>query len=60
MAESVASRDSKMTSTKDIQKASRWRLRPRERRNLLLLGDFLVAVIALIVALSFWASAAEW
>jgi exopolysaccharide biosynthesis polyprenyl glycosylphosphotransferase len=60
MAESVASRESKMTSTKDIQKASRWRLRPRERRNLLLLGDFIVAIIALIVALSFWASAAEW
>lgn len=49
-----------MTSTKDIQKASRWRLRPRERRYLLLLGDFTVAVIALFVALSFWASAAEW
>ena len=49
-----------MTSTKDIQRASRWRLRPRERRYLLLLGDFFVAVFALIVALSFWASAAEW
>ena len=49
-----------MTSTKDIKKASRWRLRPRERRYLLLLGDFTVAVIALFVALSFWASAAEW
>lgn len=49
-----------MTSSKDIQRASRWRLRPRERRRLLLLGDFAVAIIALFLALSFWASAAEW
>lgn len=38
-----------------VQKSKRWRLHTRERRTLLVLGDFLMAVIALLVALWFWA-----
>lgn len=38
-----------------VRKTKRWRLHTRERRTLLVLGDFLMAVIALMVALYFWA-----
>jgi exopolysaccharide biosynthesis polyprenyl glycosylphosphotransferase len=38
-----------------VRKTNRWRLHTRERRTLLVLGDFLMAVIALMVALYFWA-----
>ena len=38
-----------------VQKSKRWRLHTRERRTLLVLGDFLMALIALIAALYFWA-----
>ena len=40
-----------------VRKSQRWRLHTRERRTLLVLGDFLMAVIALMVALYFWALA---
>jgi len=43
-----------------VVKSKRWRLHPRERRTLLIIGDFIVALIALAVALLFWASSAEW
>jgi exopolysaccharide biosynthesis polyprenyl glycosylphosphotransferase len=39
-----------------VQKSKRWRLHTRERRTLLVLGDFLMALIAMFVALYFWAS----
>ena len=39
-----------------VQKSQRWRLHTRERRTLLVVGDFMMAVIALFVALYFWAS----
>lgn len=39
-----------------VQKSKRWRLHSRERRTLLVLGDFLMALIAMFVALYFWAS----
>ena len=41
-----------------VVKSKRWRLHPRERRTLLIIGDFIVALIALAVALLFWASSA--
>ena len=42
------------------QKTSRWRLRVVERRTLLLIGDLIVGILALLAALIFWASNAEW
>lgn len=49
-----------MTDTKPVQSASFWRLRPRERRTLLLIGDIVMAGIALIIALYFWSLADEF
>ncbi len=46
-----------MNFPKHVLKSSRWRLHARERRTLLLIGDFLMAVLALAGALYFWASA---
>jgi exopolysaccharide biosynthesis polyprenyl glycosylphosphotransferase len=46
-----------MNFPKHVLKSSRWRLRAQERRTLLLLGDFLMAVMALTAALYFWALA---
>jgi exopolysaccharide biosynthesis polyprenyl glycosylphosphotransferase len=37
-----------------------FRLRPTERRSILILGDFVMAVIALVIALYFWASGDQW
>jgi FlaA1/EpsC-like NDP-sugar epimerase len=45
-----------MTPTKPIRSASHFRLRPGERRTLLLTGDLLMASTSLILALYFWAS----
>jgi exopolysaccharide biosynthesis polyprenyl glycosylphosphotransferase len=44
----------------ESQKTSRWRLRIVERRTILIIGDFIVGVIALAIALIFWAANAEW
>ena len=44
-----------MSSPNRVHKSKRWRLHTRERRTLLVLGDFLMAVIAMLVALYFWA-----
>lgn len=49
-----------MKRDEDRQKGNRLRLRVGERRALLVIGDFLVGVIALVVALYFWASGPEW
>jgi FlaA1/EpsC-like NDP-sugar epimerase len=43
-----------------VVKSKRWRLHPRERRTLLILGDLIIALLALAIALLFWASSAEW
>lgn len=43
-----------------MKRANHWRLRPRERQILLLLGDLFVALLALGVALYLWASAADY
>jgi exopolysaccharide biosynthesis polyprenyl glycosylphosphotransferase len=45
-----------MRTPSRVQKSKRWRLHTRERRTLLVVGDFLMAVIAMMVALYFWAS----
>jgi len=44
-----------MSGPTRVQKSKRWRLHTRERRTLLVLGDFLMAVLAMMVALYFWA-----
>lgn len=46
-----------MIAVKTTPTSSKWRLRPRERRTLLLLGDFVMAEIALIIALYIWSIA---
>jgi exopolysaccharide biosynthesis polyprenyl glycosylphosphotransferase len=46
-----------MSGPGKVHKTKRWRLHTRERRTLLVLGDFLMAVIAIMVALYFWALA---
>jgi exopolysaccharide biosynthesis polyprenyl glycosylphosphotransferase len=43
-----------MSGPNRVHKSKRWRLHTRERRTLLVLGDFLMAVIAMLVALYFW------
>ena len=49
-----------MVLPKHVQRSKRWRLHPRERRTLLLAGDFLMACLALVLALLLWASADKW
>jgi len=49
-----------MTIPSRVQKSKRWRLHTRERRTVLVLGDFLVGLIALTVALVFWGRAERW
>jgi exopolysaccharide biosynthesis polyprenyl glycosylphosphotransferase len=46
-----------MPAAKNPPPPKLWRLRPRERRTLLILGDLAMAVIALTVALAVWAAA---
>jgi exopolysaccharide biosynthesis polyprenyl glycosylphosphotransferase len=46
-----------MIGTKTTPISARWRLRPRERRTLLLLVDFLMAEIALFISIYVWSVA---
>ena len=46
-----------MNTAKTIPTSAIWRLRPRERRTLLLLGDLLMAFIALVIATYVWSVA---
>lgn len=39
-----------------LQKSNPWQLRVRERRALLVLGDFILAMISLVIALYIWGS----
>lgn len=50
---------SKTDSGKPLIKPS-WRLRPTEKRGTLFFGDLLVAVLALFLALYFWAQGDAW
>jgi hypothetical protein len=46
-----------MIAVKTTPVSAKWRLRPRERRKLLILVDFLMAEIALIIAIYVWSEA---
>jgi hypothetical protein len=46
-----------MTATKIVHSSGFWRLRPRERRTLLIIGDILMAGVALVISLYFWSIA---
>lgn len=43
-----------MKSPNYLQKSHPWRLRLQERRTLLLMGDLIIAIISLVLALYFW------
>jgi len=47
-------------NSRDITKPRRIRIRPGERRALLLLGDLLVSILSLYIALYIWASWDQW
>lgn len=47
-------------SLDNVARSHRLRLRPAERRTLLVFGDFMVGMLALLVALYFWASGDDW
>jgi exopolysaccharide biosynthesis polyprenyl glycosylphosphotransferase len=49
-----------MADPKSTHTASTFRLRPGERRTLLLIGDFSMAAIALVIALYYWARGDQW
>lgn len=49
-----------MNQKEPISKVHVLRLHPNERRYLLIIGDFIMALIALIIALYFWAISQEW
>ncbi len=49
-----------MAQLRTNQKATAVRLRDTERRLILLVGDFIIAAVALLVALYFWASRDAW
>jgi exopolysaccharide biosynthesis polyprenyl glycosylphosphotransferase len=42
------------------QKKGQWRLRPRERVTLLLLGDLIAGIFALLIALYYWSMGDSW
>lgn len=46
-----------MTAVKTTPTTAKWRLRPKERRTLLILVDFLMAQIALFIAIYIWSVA---
>jgi len=39
---------------------SRWKLRPNERRTLLLIMDLAIAILSLVISLYFWARGDQW
>jgi exopolysaccharide biosynthesis polyprenyl glycosylphosphotransferase len=49
-----------MIGVKTSPTSAKWRLRPRERRTLLLLVDLLMAVISLFIAIMIWSAADEY
>jgi len=49
-----------MTFSKQMQKSSPWKLRLGERRALLLVGDFLMALISLGLSVYFWANSEKF
>ena len=49
-----------MIGVKTSPTSVKWRLRPRERRTLLLLVDLLMAIVALIIAIGIWSVADQY
>jgi exopolysaccharide biosynthesis polyprenyl glycosylphosphotransferase len=49
-----------MNGIKTTPTSAKWRLRPRERRTLLLLVDFLMALLALLIAMYVWSIADQY
>jgi exopolysaccharide biosynthesis polyprenyl glycosylphosphotransferase len=49
-----------MNSGKSMTKPLRWKLTSNEQRLILLIGDLLVGVISLVIALYFWAGRDTW
>ena len=49
-----------MSNAKRTSKSSPWQLRQGERRTILLVGDFLMAALALVISLYYWASSSRW
>jgi exopolysaccharide biosynthesis polyprenyl glycosylphosphotransferase len=49
-----------MNNAKRTSKSSPWQLRQGERRTILLIGDFLMAALALMISLYYWASSSRW
>jgi exopolysaccharide biosynthesis polyprenyl glycosylphosphotransferase len=50
-------KDIKMVAVRTTPTQKKWRLRPRERRTLLLLMDLLMAIIAMVIAMYVWSVA---
>src|SRR5512136_1739886 len=49
-----------MIAAKTTPISAKWRLRPRERRTLLILVDFLMAEIALLISIYVWSVADKY
>ncbi len=49
-----------MMAIKTTPTSAKWRLRPRERRTLLLLVDLLMAILALVIAIFVWSEADQF
>jgi len=49
-----------MTNAQRKTKSRPWQLRQGERRTILVVGDFVMASLALIVSLYYWASSTRW
>lgn len=49
-----------MTTSKHVSTSSPWRVRPAERRTLLMIGDFISACIGLFLGIYLWAAGDAW
>ena len=49
-----------MANAQRTSKSRPWQLRQGERRTILIAGDFLMAFLALVISLYYWASSSRW
>jgi exopolysaccharide biosynthesis polyprenyl glycosylphosphotransferase len=49
-----------MNAVKTTPTSAKWRLRPRERRTLLILVDLLMAILAMVIAIYVWSEADQY
>jgi len=49
-----------MPPTEFVPRTSPWRLRPAERRTLLLFGDSVAVILAWLTAIYFWWAEGRW